>query len=35
MAAHGNVERRADFTHAIVAEPSETLDKDSKRHALD
>ena len=35
MAVHGNVERCADFTHAIVAEPSETLDKDAERHALD
>jgi hypothetical protein len=35
MALHCNVERGADFTHAIVAEPSETLDQDSERHALD
>jgi hypothetical protein len=35
MAVHGNVKRCADFTHAIVAEPSQTLDKDCKRHALD
>jgi len=34
MAVHGYVERCANFTHAILAEPPETLHKDAKRDAL-
>jgi hypothetical protein len=35
LAFDGDVERRADISHAIVAKSSEALDKDLDGHALD
>lgn len=35
MAVHGNVERCADLTHPVVAEPSETLHEGRERDTLD
>jgi hypothetical protein len=35
LAIHGDIESHADFAHAVVAEPSETLYEDSHGNALD
>jgi len=34
-AVHGHLERTADLPHPGVAEPAQTLDKQSDRNALD
>ena len=34
LASHGDLEGRADLTHAVVAEPAEALDQGPNRHAL-